>query len=252
MTLLISFVLLAGVVLRLWQERKAGNVLSALSAPLSCSVTVRRSGALCSIESGQLCVGDVVVLCAGERVPADLRLIITHDLFLSQSQLTGESRVLEKNADMLPDAHGALSDYPNLALMGTSVVSGTAEGVVLAVGRQTVYGSQLSALGHNKRTFDGGASFHDSCRGTTWQYTSPFSSTIACAVAQLESDTRHVTLKCWSTSYLLLPLPALPLLVLPPSAPLLLPALALVVNVSPSLVVRRRWMRFVLGAAGST
>ena len=156
--LLISFVLLAGVVLRLWQERKAGNVLSALSAPLSCSVTVRRSGALCSIESGQLCVGDVVVLCAGERVPADLRLIITHDLFLSQSQLTGESRVLEKNADMLPDAHGALSDYPNLALMGTSVVSGTAEGIVLAVGRQTVYGSQLSALGHNKRTFDGGAS----------------------------------------------------------------------------------------------
>lgn len=156
--ILIGFVLLAGVALRLWQERKAGNVLGALSSPLSCAVTVRRGGKLCQIQSDSLCIGDIVLLQAGDRVPADLRLTDTKDLFLSQSQLTGESRILEKNAHAAPKTDGALSDYPNLALMGTSVVSGTAEGVVLAVGRQTVYGSQLSALQHNRRTFDGGAS----------------------------------------------------------------------------------------------
>ena len=83
-------------------------------------------------------MGDLVILRAGERVPADLRLIHTNDFFLSQSQLTGESRIVEKDAEKTPCADASLFDFPNLALMGAAVVSGSAEGIVLAVGEQTL------------------------------------------------------------------------------------------------------------------
>ena len=154
---LIGVVLLASVLLRLWQERKAGHAADSFFAGFQGSVCVRRGKETLQIDARQLRVGDLVILRAGERVPADLRLIHTNDFFLSQSQLTGESRIVEKDAEKTPCADASLFDFPNLALMGAAVVSGSAEGIVLAVGEQTVCASGLSALRRPKRRFDGGA-----------------------------------------------------------------------------------------------
>ena len=97
-------------------------------------------------------------LSAGERVPADLRLIEAQDLFVSQALLTGESNVLEKNTNRLASATQIpLDRFSNIAFMGSSVISGEGKGIVLAVGGSTVYGGYLSELQRNKHSFDTGA-----------------------------------------------------------------------------------------------
>ena len=83
----------------------------------------------------QLVVGDQVRLAAGDRVPADLRLIAANDLFVSQSVITGESAILEKNAAPLaPDRARTYGAYSNIVFMGSAVIGGAGQGVVLAVG----------------------------------------------------------------------------------------------------------------------
>ena len=85
--------------------------------------------------------GDIVRLSAGDMIPADVRLIESRDLFVSQSALTGEAMPVEKDARA--SARGdkpSLQELPNLCFMGSSVVSGTAKAVVLATGSQTQMG----------------------------------------------------------------------------------------------------------------
>lgn len=109
------------------------------------------------VPSEELVVGDIVQLSAGDRVPADIRLSRTDDLFVSQSLLTGESTILEKNAERLnPMTHTSLNSFSNLAFMGTIVISGSGEGIVLAAGINTVYGSYLYELQQTKRGFEQG------------------------------------------------------------------------------------------------
>ena len=109
--------------------------------------------------SARLAFGDdTVSLSAGERVPADLRLIEAQDLFVSQALLTGESNVLGKNTNRLASATQIpLDRFSNIAFMGSSVISGEGKGIVLAVGGSTVYGGYLSELQRNKHSFDTGA-----------------------------------------------------------------------------------------------
>lgn len=81
-------------------------------------------------------MGDVVLLSAGDRVPADLRLTAVTDLFLSQAAITGESAVVEKSCRTL--CYGSprpVTQLENLAFMATTVISGKGEGVVVAVGK---------------------------------------------------------------------------------------------------------------------
>ena len=84
----------------------------------------------------ELVVGDLVFLAAGDRVPADVRILSAKDLLVSQSALTGESEAVEKLGAPLPQ-RGPLTDTANLAFLGSSVVSGSARAVVLAVGNDT-------------------------------------------------------------------------------------------------------------------
>jgi Mg2+-importing ATPase len=87
----------------------------------------------------ELVPGDIVHLSAGDMIPADLRLIASKDLFVSQAALTGESVPVEKFAEGGPPASGSLLDHPRLCFMGTNVVSGTGTGVVLATGPATYF-----------------------------------------------------------------------------------------------------------------
>ena len=91
-----------------------------------------------------------------------MRWNCTNDLFVSQSLLTGESTILEKNAERLnPMTHTSLNSFSNLAFMGTIVISGSGEGIVLAAGINTVYGSYLYELQQTKRGFEQGVNSAD-------------------------------------------------------------------------------------------
>lgn len=156
--LIMLCMLLVSGVIRFVQEMRAKHIADSLSKIIHSDVTVRRGGAWVGISSEQLVVGDQIRLRAGDRVPADVRLTAANDLFVSQSVITGESAVLEKHAGTLPEKKGrSLGEYGNIAFMGSAVIGGTGEGVVLAVGRDTVYGGFSGTASPRENRFDRGA-----------------------------------------------------------------------------------------------
>ena len=156
-TLIVSMLLISGVV-RFIQELRAKRVADHLTKMIASNVLVLRNGQWLRLPSTQLVVGDTVRLVAGDRVPADLRLTDAKDLFVSQSVLTGESTILEKHAKTLSQGTArSYAEYSNLAFMGSSVIGGTGEGVVLAVGPDTVYGGFSSSGANRNNRFDQGA-----------------------------------------------------------------------------------------------
>lgn len=156
--MIILCMLLVSGLLRFVQEMRSKRVADHLTSLLHSSVTVRRRGRWEEISSLELVVGDRVRLFAGDRVPADIRLTASKDLFVSQSVITGESAVLEKNAEILseekPRSYGG---YNNIAFMGSVVTGGSGDGIVLAVGRDTVYGGFSGTESSGKNRFDQGA-----------------------------------------------------------------------------------------------
>lgn len=128
--------------LRFIQELRSKNAADRLSKLVNCHVSVLRNGQIKEVPAEELVVGDMIRLHAGERIPADLRFLKTADLFVSQSVITGESTVVEKFANVLPDrANYAFVEYENLGFMGATIISGQGEGMILAVGKETVYGN---------------------------------------------------------------------------------------------------------------
>ena len=155
--IILGMLLLSGA-LRFVQELRSKRTADHLTSLLHSVVTVRREGRWAEISSAELVVGDRVRLSAGDRVPADLRLIAAKDLFVSQSVITGESAILEKDPVPLPDKKPAsYAGYTNLAFMGSAVTAGSGEGVVLAVGRDTVYGGFSGLEPEGRDRFDQGA-----------------------------------------------------------------------------------------------
>lgn len=155
--IIFSMILISGTI-RLVQELRAKNVSKQLNRLIHESITVRRAGEVKEISAEKLVVGDIVLLAAGDRVPADLRLIKVSDLFLSQAAITGESAILEKNAQALSYSNPeSLTQLENLAFMATTVISGKGEGIVLAVGKDTLYGSFAKEDPDEKQSFQKGA-----------------------------------------------------------------------------------------------
>ena len=155
--IIFSMILISGTI-RLVQELRAKNASKQLNRLIHESVTVRRAGEEKEIPAEELVVGDIVLLAAGDRVPADLRLTKVSDLFLSQAAITGESAILEKNAQALRYSNPeSLTQLENLAFMATTVISGKGEGIVLAVGKDTLYGSFAKEDPDEKQSFQKGA-----------------------------------------------------------------------------------------------
>jgi cation-transporting ATPase F len=121
------------------QEAKATGAIEALSRMISSVVTVRRDEQPRRIPAEELVPGDVVVLEAGDRVGADLRLLRVRDLHIDESALTGESLPVGKHPDPLA-RETVLADRKNLAFAGTLVTRGHGEGVVWATGDRTEAG----------------------------------------------------------------------------------------------------------------
>jgi len=140
------------------QETRSSKAASKLVSMVTTIITVRREGMESEIDSKELVVGDIIILDTGDMIPADVRIIQSNHLKVDQSALTGESMAATKFAEAKP-VEGNILGCNNLAFMGTSVVSGSAEAVVVSVGDETVFGSMAETLSRNKgkTTYDKGS-----------------------------------------------------------------------------------------------
>ena len=126
-------VVLLNAIIGYWQEAKAQGALAALARTVSTAVTVRRAGHRQKIDAKLLVPGDVVILTAGDRLPADLRLIEQNELRTDESMLSGESLPVSKGvAPVATDA--MLAERLNMAYAGSAVVAGHGLGIVVATG----------------------------------------------------------------------------------------------------------------------
>ncbi|WP_018692631.1 cation-transporting P-type ATPase [Algicola sagamiensis] len=132
-------VVLLNAIIGFVQESKAIRAINALSNTMQSSSTVLRHGKKCSIPAEQLVPGDIVLLQAGDKVTADMRLYSVRDLQIDESALTGESVPVEKT--MTEVAKEALiGDQQNMAFSSTLVVYGTGVGIVTSTGDETEIG----------------------------------------------------------------------------------------------------------------
>jgi Ca2+-transporting ATPase len=127
------------------QELRAERAIDALRRLAAAHAQVQRDGVRMQLAAADLVRGDVVLLEAGNVVPADLRLLETAQLEVDESALTGESAPVEKDADRLLDARAAVADRVNMAFKGTTVTYGRARAVVVATGMATELG-KIAAL----------------------------------------------------------------------------------------------------------
>ncbi len=122
------------------QEGKAESAMNALKSMMKATARVRRDGAEAQIPADQVVVGDVVLIAAGDEVPADGRIVAASALQIDESALTGESTPAAKGTDTLPDTELNPGDQVNMAFMNTPVTHGSATMIVTGTGSGTELG----------------------------------------------------------------------------------------------------------------
>lgn len=144
--IIVTMVLISGT-LRFVQESRSGSAAEKLLAMITttCTVTRRDQGKV-EIPMDDLVIGDIVHLSAGDMIPADIRILDAKDLFVSQASLTGESEPIEKVSGVVSEGPEAITDYQNIAFMGSNVISGTATAVVIRTGDHTLFGTMATAM----------------------------------------------------------------------------------------------------------
>jgi len=138
-TAILAIVFLNGV-LGFVQEFRAERSLAALRKMSVAMAHVLREGTLQSIPARELVRGDLIALEAGDRIPADARLLYTANFQAQEASLTGESTPVQKQAELLDTTQVPLADQRNMVFMGTVAVSGKARGIVVATGLATELG----------------------------------------------------------------------------------------------------------------
>jgi P-type Mg2+ transporter len=138
---IIILIVLTSVILDFTQEYRAGKAAEALQKRVATTTCVLRNGIKKDIEISGLVPGDIILLSAGDIIPADARIISARDFFVDQSALTGESFPVEKT---IVSIHGLTATdsnkWHNYLFMGTSATAGSATGVVVRTGSSTEYG----------------------------------------------------------------------------------------------------------------
>lgn len=134
-----------------FQERKSEKAIESLKNLTQPEANVLREGKIFKIKTTELVLGDIVCLDAGSIVPADLRLIETSDIKISEASLTGESEPVEKHADIVFDKEIPLAERKNMAFGGSVVENGHAKGVVVALGQETEIGKIAKSLSETKK-----------------------------------------------------------------------------------------------------
>lgn len=159
--IIVTTMIVLSAILRFIQEWKASRSSEALQKMVTNTCYVKRTG----IPEGEIRIeelvpGDIVMLAAGDMIPADIRIIEAKDLFVSQSTLTGESDAVEKTPKGMGKKYhkGSVVELDNICYMGSNVVSGSAKGIVFETGNNTYLGTIAKSIaGHRAATaFDKG------------------------------------------------------------------------------------------------
>ncbi|MDZ4844526.1 MAG: cation-translocating P-type ATPase [Chitinophagales bacterium] len=134
------------------QEYRAEKAMEALKKMAASFAKVKRENKIAQIPAALLVPGDVVLLEAGDMLPADIRLIESHALKIEEASLTGESYPVEKSVHKLKDENTSLGDRVNMAYKGTLASYGRGVGVVVATGMKTEIGSIAKLLQEGEST----------------------------------------------------------------------------------------------------
>ena len=160
---IIAVMVVCSAILRFWQEWKANEATDSLMKMVKNTCLVKRAGSgEEELDITELVPGDIVFLAAGDMIPADLRIIESKDSFISQASLTGESEPIEKFPEVKEKQYrkGSIVELDNICYMGSTVISGAAQGIVFETGNRTFLGTIARNLtGHRATTaFDRGIS----------------------------------------------------------------------------------------------
>ncbi|WP_421406086.1 cation-translocating P-type ATPase [Lacticaseibacillus paracasei] len=150
-TIVIGAIVILNVVIALYQEHSAEKALAALKAMTIQTVTVVREGKTQTIQAAELVPGDLILLKAGDAVPADARIIQSQELEADEAILTGESLGVTKTAEALATAPDDLGDAANYIFSGTAITSGKATAIVTATGMDTELGKIAALLNQTKK-----------------------------------------------------------------------------------------------------
>jgi Ca2+-transporting ATPase len=139
-SLVIMIIVVLNACLGVYQEHKAEEALKALKKMTMPTAKVLRDGEVCQVAVENLVPGDIVLLEAGDSLPADIRLVETVSLRTNEAALTGESVPVEKSIKALEQGDVPVGDQHNMAFMGTTITSGRGKGLVITTGMETELG----------------------------------------------------------------------------------------------------------------
>lgn len=150
-TIIILVVVFLNAILGVIQESKAEKAIEALKNMSLPYIKVKRDGSVESVKTEELVVGDIVLVEAGDSIPADMRIIENHSLRVEESALTGESVAVDKKQEEIKtDKKQALADRTNMLYSGSNVVYGRGEAVVCATGMNTELGKIADAISNQE------------------------------------------------------------------------------------------------------
>ncbi len=149
--IIILVMVFASSIVHFIQEQKSASSANKLIEIIETTCLVERNGILKEIPMDEIVVGDIVHFAAGDIIPGDVRILQAKDLFVSQSSLTGESEPIEKYATIDPNkSYDNITDRPNLAFMGSNIISGSARAIVIVTGNDTYIGQVASKVGEKQ------------------------------------------------------------------------------------------------------
>lgn len=148
--IVILILTIVSTLLEFFEVYKSNKAAEKLKKIIETKVTVIRNGKEKSIPLKEITIGDIVILSAGDIIPADLRIIESKDLYITQSSLTGESDSVRKTNNIEKSEINGIVDLNNICFMGTNVTSGYGKGVVIKVGDDTYFGKIAQTIENGK------------------------------------------------------------------------------------------------------
>lgn len=143
---IIGAIILMSVTLDFIQEYRADQAAARLASQVAVTATVVRDGKICELPVARLVPGDIIYLSAGDLIPADGQLLEAKDLFVNQSQLTGEPYPVEKHADASASVDSCDLEATTAVFMGSTVISGSARMRITRTGQRTALGQIAGSL----------------------------------------------------------------------------------------------------------
>jgi P-type Ca2+ transporter type 2C len=149
-TAIVSLVVLFNAIIGMIQEGRAEDALASLESFITTDALVFRDGIRVTVADKELVMGDRIILRPGDKIPADARIITSHQLVINEAVLTGESQAVSKHSEVLENPEALLGDRHNMLFQGTLVTSGSTEAIVVGVGKNTQMGLLSQEIKNNE------------------------------------------------------------------------------------------------------